>query len=133
MQTTFKMFYRTLIYKWEETVALYCNYGYGIRMSQTLMQECSSQSNHSQIWCLCHALNSQHPTRALAASPRCMFALFKRHTSNDNDPWSSARWLLPQSPGRLPKTVFSQRHHTGHLGKTELWCFSVAARLKALI
>lgn len=60
----------TLIYRWEEIVALYCNYGYGIRMSQTLMQECSSQSNHSQIRCLCHALNSQHPTRALAASPR---------------------------------------------------------------
>jgi len=29
------MFYLTLIYKWEDIVALYCNYGYGIRMSDT--------------------------------------------------------------------------------------------------
>lgn len=78
-----------------------------------------------------------HTGVSCITSTRGMFALFKRHTSNENDLWSSARLLLPESPGRLPKTVFSQRHRTGHLGKTDLWCVSVAAlmaaRLKALI
>lgn len=70
MQITFKCFYMTAIYRWEEIVSVYWNYCYGIRMPQTATQECSSQWNHSQIQCLCHTLNSQHPTRALAASPR---------------------------------------------------------------
>lgn len=60
----------TAIYRWEEIVPVYWNYCYGIRMPHTATQECSSQWNISQIQCLCHTLNSQHPTRALAASPR---------------------------------------------------------------
>lgn len=67
LQITFKRFYMTAIYRWEEIFFL-CT-GTTVMESGCHRQQ-HSQWNHSQIQCLCHTLNSQHPTRALAASPR---------------------------------------------------------------
>lgn len=85
----------------------------------------SSQSNHSKNTPPVprSEFPASHTGVSYITSTRGMFALFKRHTSNENDPWLLERLLLPESCGGLPKTVFLQRSRTGHLWKMELRCF----------
>ncbi len=94
-----------------------------------IRQICSSQSNHCKNTPPVprFEFTASHTGVSYITSTRGMFALFNRHTSNENDPWLSERLLLPESCGGLPKTVFLQRIRTCHFWKMELRCVSVAA------